>query len=195
MAPFFFSPSQWIDLPPDYPKHAQMGKSYDVEAGVGRELYEKVVATIPKPALELREPPAAAPSDMFGAPALVKQRIGQGGFRILVTDLYDRRCSVTGEATLPVLEAAHILPVSKGGIHRADNGLLLRSDIHTLFDLGYVTIDKAQRFRVSGRLRDEWSNGRIYYDLDGDSVRLPKQAEMWPSRKFLEQHNDEIFRA
>lgn len=195
MAPFFLSRHQWIDLPPDYPKHAQMGKSYDAESGVGRDLYERVLAAIPKPPLEFREAPTAPVSDMFGVPILVKRRIGQGGFRILVTDLYDRRCSVTGEATLPVLEAAHILPVSRGGIHSPDNGLLLRSDIHTLFDLGYVTIDKSHRFRVSGKLKDEWSNGRIYYDLQGSAVRLPSQAEMRPSREFLERHNDEIFRA
>lgn len=194
-APFFLPRNQWLDLPPDYSPYLVKGKSYDAGTGYGKELYERVLAAIPKPPRELFERPSDIPaSEMFGLPTLIKQRIGQGGFRILVTDLYDRRCSVTGERTLPVLEAAHILPVSRGGIHSPENGLLLRSDIHTLFDLGYVTIDPGHRFQVSPRLRDEWSNGKVYYDLHGTQLRLPKQTDMWPSPEFLERHNDEVFR-
>ena len=194
MSPFFFPRRQWIDMPADYPANAQMGKSYDTNTTLGRELYEMVMAAIPAPALRVAEIPAGETPDMFGTPSLISRRIGQGGFRILVTDMYERRCAVTGERTLPVLEAAHILPVSRGGVHSPDNGLLLRSDIHTLFDLGYVTIDMAHRFQVSRKLRDEWSNGRIYYDLHGSTVRLPVQAEMRPSRDLLQRHNDEVFR-
>ena len=195
-APFFFRPNQWLDLPPDYSPYLVRGKSYDANVGYGKEVYERALAAIPKPPREFFERPSDIDdSEMFGLPTLIKQRIGQGGFRILVTDLYDRRCSVTGERTLPVLEAAHILPVSRGGIHSPDNGLLLRSDIHTLFDLGYVTIDQRNRFQVSPKLRKEWSNGKIYYDLHGESISLPKQAEMWPSREFLRRHNDEVFRS
>lgn len=56
--------------------------------------------------------------------------LGQGGFQILVTDAYTRRCTITGERTLPALEAHHIRPFSEEGPHRTDNGLLLRSDWH-----------------------------------------------------------------
>ena len=195
MSPFFLPQNQWLDLPPDYHLNATMGRSYDTGTVTGRALYESVMAVLPRGPSELRETLTSAGSPMYGEPTLVKRRIGQGGFRILVTDLYDRRCSITGEATLPVLQAAHILPVSKGGIHSPDNGLLLRSDIHTLFDLGYVSIDKGHRFMVSPKLRSEWSNGRIYYDLAGKNLRLPKQTDMWPSLEFLEKHNDEVFRA
>ena len=52
-----------------------------------------------------------------------------------MTDAYERRCAVTGEKTLPVLEAAHIRPYALLGPHRVNNGLLLRSDLHKLFDL------------------------------------------------------------
>jgi len=191
--PFFLPESEWLDVPPDYSTTLMKGKSYDAGSGYGKELYEQVLAAIPRPPRGLFERDVGAP-EMFGVPTLVKQRIGQGGFRILVTDLYDRRCSVTGERTLPVLEAAHILPISKGGIHSPENGLLLRSDIHTLFDLGYVTIDSQARFQVSPRLRGEWSNGKIYYDLRGSTVRLPGRIDMRPSPEFLERHNDEVFR-
>jgi putative restriction endonuclease len=194
-SPFFLAPNQWLDVPPDYRVNATMGRSYDTETATGLALYEKVMAVLPRGPSKLRESLTGPPPSMYAEPILVKQRIGQGGFRILVTDLYDRRCSITGEATLPVLQAAHILPVSKGGTHSPDNGLLLRSDIHTLFDLGYVSIDKSHQFLVSPKLRSEWSNGRVYYDLAGKSLRLPQRREMWPSAEFLEKHNEEVFRA
>jgi putative restriction endonuclease len=194
ITPFFLSPSEWIDLPRDFPMNAQIGKGYDSETGYGKEVFEQVLNAIPKPASRVRE--AAIPQqDMFGEPTLIRRRIGQGGFRVLVTDFYDRRCAVTGERTLPVLEAAHILPVTSGGLHSPDNGLLLRSDIHTLFDLGYVTIDKLHRFIVSQKLKDEWSNGRIYYDLHGSEIRVPKNESVRPASSFLEWHNTHRFRS
>ena len=87
--------------------------------------------------------------------ALFVCRLGQGAFRIVVTDTYDRRCALTGERTLPVLEAAHIKPYSSGGAHDITNGLLLRSDLHTLFDRGYLTVTPEYRLEVSRRIREE----------------------------------------
>lgn len=125
---------------------------------------------------------------------LIAQRVGQGGFRVLITDLYDRRCAISGERTLPVLEAAHIQPVTRNGTHHPSNGLLLRSDIHKLFDLGYVTVKPSGEFRVSSKLREEWSNGRIYYALDKTTLRKPTSEEFSPDQKLLEWHNDTVFR-
>jgi putative restriction endonuclease len=82
---------------------------------------------------------------------------------VLVTDAYERRCAVTGEKTLPVLEAAHIKPYAQNGPHRVDNGSLLRSDLHKLFDLGYVTVTPDLRVRVSRRLKAEWHNERTFH--------------------------------
>jgi putative restriction endonuclease len=76
----------------------------------------------------------------YGKPLLVWPRIGQGVFRIAVTDAYGRACAVTGEHSLPALEAAHIRPYAAEGLHDVANGLLLRSDLHRLFDKGYVTV-------------------------------------------------------
>src|SRR5207245_11556742 len=90
---------------------------------------------------------------MYGDPVLVRQRLGQGAFRLVVMDTYQRRCAVTKEKALPVLQAAHIKPVSEGGRHLVSNGLLLRSDVHTLFDRGYVTNTPELKFRASRRLR------------------------------------------
>ncbi|RPI44481.1 MAG: hypothetical protein EHM59_12710 [Betaproteobacteria bacterium] len=59
---------------------------------------------------------AATPDGQrFGAEYLMRGRLGQGAFRVLVTDAYQRRCAVTGEKTLPVLEAAHIRPYAEDG--------------------------------------------------------------------------------
>jgi putative restriction endonuclease len=127
--------------------------------------------------------------------SIVRRRLGQGALRVIVTDAYDRRCAVTGEKTLPVLEAAHIMPVASGGLHRVDNGILLRSDIHRLFDLGYVSVGVNGDLRVSRKLRDEWHNGRVYYELERSPVRFPADTEARPSKEFLQWHSDTVFRA
>src|SRR5688572_21048490 len=76
----------------------------------------------------------------FGTLGLRRPRIGQGTFRAMITDLYGRRCTVTKEKALPALEAAHIRPFSEQMGHDLTNGLLLRSDVHRLFDKGYLTV-------------------------------------------------------
>src|SRR5271166_5711235 len=101
----------------------------------------------------------------YGEPALIRPRLGQGAFRVVVTDNYHRRCAVTRERTLPALEAAHIMPFAEGGEHEASNGVLLRRDIHSLFDAGYVTITPTLKFEVSRRIKEEFENGRQYYKL------------------------------
>jgi predicted restriction endonuclease len=116
-------------------------------------------------------------------------------FRILVTDAYTRRCAITGERTLPVLEAAHIKPYSLAKRHEVPNGLLLRADLHKLFDGGYLTVDpKDRRIVVSKRIREEFENGRDYYKLEG--MPLWEPAEPWarPSAENLEYHAYNVFR-
>ncbi|OCN02834.1 hypothetical protein A7X67_02970 [Clostridium sp. W14A] len=52
------------------------------------------------------------------AESVTMHRLGQGTFRVIVTEAYQRRCAFTGERTLPVLEAAHIKPYSENGINK-----------------------------------------------------------------------------
>lgn len=130
---------------------------------------------------------------MFSDPVLARRRLGQGAFRLLVTDSYERQCAVTREHTLPVLQAAHIRPVTQAGEHHVSNGLLLRSDVHTLFDRGYVTITPDMKFRVSPRLNDDWRNGKIYYQLDGQPINVPKDPSCRPDPVQLEWHADSVF--
>ena len=96
--------------------------------------------------------------------------------------------------TLPALEAGHIQPYAKSGPHEIRNGLLLRSDLHNLFDLGYLTVTLDYRVKVSRRIREEFDNGRHYYALDGQLLAvLPSQEIACPASEFLEWHH-EIFK-
>ena len=125
---------------------------------------------------------------------LVLPCLGHGAFRVLVTDAYRRRCAVTGERTLPVLDAAHIKPYSESGPHRLDNGLLLRTDVHTLFDAGYLTVTPDLRVRVSRRIREKFENGGGYYALEGRELTVPALPSPSPNREYLEWHIDVRFR-
>lgn len=188
--PFFLDEPQWIPPPPDWRPNIVQGKTYDLETFAGQRLWEQVQEAISRTE-DRRAREVVGP--MFGNLRLVRQRLGQGSFRILVTDAYERRCAVTGERALPVLEASHIQPVAEGGSHRVDNGVLLRSDVHTLFDRGYVTITPDEQFRVSSRLRKDFNNGEAYYALDRRDLWLPRLANDHPASEFLEWHNDTIF--
>ncbi|WP_345118984.1 HNH endonuclease signature motif containing protein, partial [Ornithinibacter aureus] len=102
-----------------------------------------------------------------GLPVLTVPRVGQQAFKSLVLTSYHRRCAITGNRVEPVLQAAHIRPVAENGQHRVDNGLLLRSDVHILFDRGYLGIDERHRLRVSPRLRSDFGNGDEFYSKQG----------------------------
>jgi putative restriction endonuclease len=78
---------------------------------------------------------------------------------VVVTDAYRRRCAITDESTLPVLEAAHIRPFAKSGVNEVSNGILLRSDFHKLFDAGLVTVTPELRVEVSAQIKEQWFNG------------------------------------
>lgn len=84
--------------------------------------------------------------------------------------------SVRSYGAAPVVEADHIRPYCEGGRHELQNGILLRSDLRRLFDLGYVTIDPDERrVLVSTRIREEFENGRDYYRLNGALVATPRE--------------------
>jgi len=189
--PFFFDEIDWIPVPVDFKPQTQQGKRYDAREGEGQRLWERISSL-----LRTLQPQAVAEpqANMFGEPILVRPRLGQGSFRVLVTDIYRRRCAITGERALPVLDAAHIRPVAEGGQHRIDNGLLLRSDVHRLFDWGYISITPRNRVLVSRKLKDDFDNGEPYYPLEGNEIWLPPAVEERPRAEFLEWHSDSVFR-
>jgi len=101
---------------------------------------------------------------------------------------------VTQERTLPALEAAHIRPYGDGGAHEARNGLLLRRDIHSLFDAGYVTVTPDLRFEVSRRIKEEFDNGKHYYALHGQPIAAPLDIDQAPDAAALRWHNEHCYR-
>lgn len=194
---FFAAPGQELGGPPDFGKPIVTWKKYDLEAPSGHYVAEAFRSMQTNARIDI----AWSDSDLTlavggltrGLPRLVTPRVGQGAFKGLLLTSYHRRCAITGGRIRPTLEAAHIRPVAHEGEHRVDNGLLLRSDVHTLFDSGYLGVDHRHRLRVSPRLRSEWGNGQEFYNLASQSIDIPDRRADRPSREAIEWHMDEVF--
>jgi putative restriction endonuclease len=193
--PLFLPPDEWVPVPEDWSRNLVSGRTYDLRSGPGRRLWD---ACLQRAAARRHVPEwveDAVSRRRSGAPQVVRPRLGQASFRLAVLEAYGRQCAVTTEHSLPVLEAAHIRPWAAGGTHTLPNGLPLRRDLHRLFDLGYVTVRPDLRFAVSRRLRDEFANGRAYYELDGRPIQLPSTPAARPDAELLAWHEAEVFRA
>jgi putative restriction endonuclease len=193
--PFFLDQAQWIPVPENFSKNIVKFKGYSADDSDGRNLWDAVQSALG--GVVATKPPGFSDIERqvrYGEPVLVKPRLGQGAFRILVTDNYRRRCAISGERTLPALDAAHIRPFASGGSHEASNGILMRRDIHSLFDLGYVTITPELKFEVSRRIREEYENGRHYYALHGSGVTVPEVVDRRPDATALAWHNEHCFK-
>jgi putative restriction endonuclease len=184
---FYFDEQDWIPAPENFSRSIVQGKRYYTENEDGMRLYKEVQERI-RPTIDL------IVENKRYSESMTKHRLGQGAFRIVVTDAYQRRCAITGEKTLPVLEAAHIKPYASNGPHSVNNGLLLKSDFHTLFDGGYITIDTDYRIDVSHRLYEDYGNGKDYYKYHGKKLLiLPERTIELPSKDFLQWHNENVF--
>lgn len=193
-APFFLSESEWVPVPSNWSRSIVQGKTYDLDVSPGREMWAAVQERLAsRPRSAIFERPVASTPDRYGQPIIVLPRLGQGTFRIVVTDAYSRRCAMTGERTLPVLDAAHIRPFSAEGANAVPNGLLLRSDLHRLFDRGYLSVDPNHRILVSRRIREEFENGRDYYALRDTPIRLPEKPQDRPDPSALRWHAESVF--
>ena len=188
--PFFFAEADWIPVPASWAPNIVSFKTYNTGDAEGLALWDAVNERMNRSGF----PGIAEAQARFGEPQLIRPRLGQGAFRVLVTDIYNRRCAITHERTLPALEAAHIRPYGDGGAHEAQNGLLLRRDIHSLFDAGYVTVTPDLRFEVSRRIKEEFDNGRHYYELHGHKIDAPSDAGRRPNAEALTWHNENCFR-
>jgi len=190
-SPFFWPKESWIPDPEAWSGNIVTGRYYDTTRAEGARLWSAVQARLDVADSALSAVVASEPPATYGDPVLVKPRLGQGAFRVCVTDAYRRRCAITGESTLPVLEAAHILPFSESGPHEVSNGLLLRSDFHKLFDLGLVTVTPDFHVEVSPRIRDAWFNGKAYYRLNRQRLAsIPDEESQQPDPTLLRWHNE-----
>lgn len=186
--PVFFPKPLWLDLPELWASNIVGGKRFSTDNTEGRALWEtledRASKSIPVMQLGLSESQAR-----YGEPTLIVPRLGQGAFRVAVTENYERQCALTGGKVLPALDAAHIRPYGEGGSHAASNGILLRKDIHSVFDAGYATIDENLTFIVSDKVREIFHNGNEYRRLHGTRMRLPKRAQDRPLVEALKWHN------
>lgn len=190
-SPFFFPRERWVEGPKDWKAQIVAGKGYGTMSGEGKRIWEECVERAqsnPEPLSRTRGDSDAR----YGRELLIRPRLGQGTFRFAVQGAYGR-CAVTGERSLPALDASHIIPYSEGGTHEIPNGLLLRADIHRLFDGGYVTVTPDLKFRVSSRLMDEYRNGRQYYELEDRRIITPANPLDEPKREALEYHSEVVF--
>jgi HNH endonuclease len=189
--PVFLPRERWISQPASWGRSIVVGKRFSTDEQDGRALWNAVTGT---EAFSVGPIPGLSDEQRrYGQPTLVAPRLGQGAFRIAVTDAYNRACAVSGGKVLPALDAAHIRPYAVGGSHEVSNGLLLRRDIHSVFDAGYVTVDEQLKFVVSDRVKTDFDNGNEYRRLQGTVVSVPKSPKYHPDRMALRWHNETIF--
>lgn len=191
--PFFWPEDMWIPQPDDFSKNIVRGKRYDLRTGSGAGLWDEVALRLQASAREQEKPALVIPGG-YADPTLTRRRIGQGTFRVAVTEAYRRQCAVTREKALPALEAVHIRPFAQLETHYVRNGLLLRSDLHRLFDAGYLTVTPEHRVEASSRMRDDFNDGETYLQLHGGSIWVPDKPEFRPDAEMLQWHNENVFK-
>ncbi len=193
--PVFLPETLWIPQPESWSRQIVTGKAYDTAEREGRLLWERLMQVVPatSTSVQLDPSPFHGESDRYGEPQLVRPRRGQGAFRLAVTDAYGRQCAISGGKVLPALDAAHIRSYADGGEHEVSNGLLLRRDIHSVFDAGYVTFDDDFRMVVSDAVRTVFNNGNEYRRLHGHRLSLPADPRLRPKPEYLHWHQNERF--
>lgn len=116
-------------------------------------------------------------------------RQGQLSFRNELLEAYEQQCAITGCKVLEVLEAAHIKPYMGDHTNRVDNGLLLRSDLHALFDRRLIWIAPDFTIQMAPNLKNT-----EYANLQGQMLHLPKEANKHPKKEHLDSHAQEALK-
>ncbi len=169
-------------------------KGYELSQGVGTvlaDLLEASTIDVPDELVGDFQPVSVDSRALAEAPERIRE--GQGAFRVRLLSAYGA-CTITGEHALPVLDAAHIQPYLGPPSNHIQNGIVLRTDLHRLYDDGYITVTPDLRLEVSRRLKDEFDNGHAYYEMAGRTVQVPRNPRLQPSRNALEWHADRVFR-
>lgn len=190
--PVFFPADAWFKLPASWSRNIVGGKRYSTDDAEGLYVWNQLQDVAQGLSVATTKG-FAEPAARYGTPTLIAPRLGQGAFRIAVTEAYRRQCAVSEGKVLPALDAAHIRPYADGGSHIKSNGILLRKDIHSVFDSGYATVDTDYRFVVSKKVKEVFNNGDEYRRLHGKQLVLPERKADWPNLDFLEWHNSERF--
>lgn len=119
----------------------------------------------------------------------VTLRQGQAAFRERLLLAYDGRCAITGCSTAEVLQAAHIEPYDGPATNQTSNGVLLRADLHTLFDKGLLWIEADYSVGLADEVKDP-----AYRRLAGKTLALPRRSTDRPSKAALREHRQEFGR-
>jgi putative restriction endonuclease len=188
--PVFFPSHLWFDVPESWSPSIQRGKRYSTDNFEGLQLWDRLLETAKLCIATNSQGFTSKEQTRYGTPTLIIPRLGQGAFRIAVTEAYGRQCAITNGKVLPALDAAHIKPYAEGGLHTKSNGILLRRDIHSVFDAGYVTIKDDFTFSVSKKVKEVFNNGEEYSRLQGNPIRLPERKADWPDVDLLRWHNN-----
>ena len=118
---------------------------------------------------------------------MIAQRRGQSAFRNKLMEIYQGKCVISGCNVAQVLQAAHIMPYSGKETNKVDNGLLMRSDLHDLFDQFLITINPTdKKITVNSKLQNT-----EYFVFNGQTVLMPSQKIKSASVKALKWHFDE----
>lgn len=189
--PFWFKKEDWFSAP-EWKRQIQSGRKYDTETEIGRQLYNDVIARIGNQTIHTEDAGNRVPEENRFVEVRVNRRLGQGAFRLEVADAYNNSCAITGVKASPVLEAAHIRAYSQNGPHHITNGILLRTDIHALFDSGYITITPDYHVKVSNHLQSKYGDGE-YMQYDGRKLLLPRQNSLYPNAEYIRWHNENVF--
>ncbi|APS42514.1 hypothetical protein FOL01_1655 [Weissella jogaejeotgali] len=112
-------------------------------------------------------------------------RQGQSDFRKKVLDEYDHKCAISENDVEEVLEAAHIFPYKGKETNTINNGILLSSDLHLLFDKKMIRINQDYIVEVSPRLVNT-----VYKKYDGLKLKLPRNVQSYPDKTALMNHYD-----
>lgn len=191
--PTFWDEKDWIPGPPGWKPQIVRGSGYDLTTEPGRSLWDQVVERISAPGIS-REGIAPAEFGGYGDPTLTPRRLGQGTFTSIIRDAYGRSCAISRERALPALEAAHIKPLSEARTHSIRNGILLRSDVHKLFDVGYLTVTPDLRVEASHAMKEDFNDGKSYLALHGQTILVPERPELRPDPEALKWHNENRYR-
>lgn len=116
--------------------------------------------------------------------AEVVRRRGQAKFRAALISAYEGKCAITGCDAVEALEAAHISPYRGSHTNHPQNGLLLRADLHALFDLGLLAIDPTTKAVILAAQLI----GTSYRELMGKMIAQPTEPSFRSSPEALAQH-------
>lgn len=156
-----------------------------------KKLERKAIVELETIALEIEDNQGFNPSDIddarYRVQSSIVRRMGQSSFRQKLLSAYESQCMISGCNVEHVLDAAHIVPYQGPDTNHPANGLLLRTDLHTLFDLKLLAIDADTRcVLISPILK-----GTSYQKYHGKQIRCSVEQSIQISDLALKMHRDE----